>query len=145
VHTKLRLVVDLQNCAKAQASRAYARKVKMTNLQQMAQTICYVQEHGYNTKADLEYDRQMNITALNKLRNTLEKITTQISKIESSDNDEQSSNQFDILQQTRIQLLTNQKTLKQNIRNLEIISSNVDNILHFESDHQLSNDRSTQR
>jgi len=87
----------------------------------------------------------MNITALNKLRNTLEKITTQISKIESSDNDEQSSNQFDILQQTRIQLLTNQKTLKQNIRNLEIISSNVDNILHFESDHQLSNDRSTQR
>lgn len=53
-HTKLRLVVDLQNCAKAQASRAYARKVKMTNLQQMAQTICFVQEHGIDTLDDLK-------------------------------------------------------------------------------------------
>ena len=52
--TKLRLVVDLQDCAKAQASRAYARKVKLTNLQQMAQTICYVQEHGFNSQSELE-------------------------------------------------------------------------------------------
>ena len=52
--TKLRLVVDLQTCAKAQASRAYARKVKMSNLQQMAQTICFVQEHGIDGRLEIE-------------------------------------------------------------------------------------------
>lgn len=51
--TRLRLVVDLQNCAKAQASHAYARKVKLTNLQQMAQTICFVQENDIDTREDL--------------------------------------------------------------------------------------------
>ena len=52
-HTKFRLVVDLQNCARAKASHAYARKVKMSNLQQMAQTICFVQENGIDTQAEL--------------------------------------------------------------------------------------------
>ncbi len=46
----LRLVVDLQNNVKAQQSRAYAQKVKLTNLKQMAQTIIYIQEHGYDTR-----------------------------------------------------------------------------------------------
>ena len=134
--TKLRLVVDLQSCAKAQASRAYARKVKMTNLQQMAQTICYVQEHGYNTKADMEHDRQMNITALNKLTVTLENTEKQISKIESSsDSIEQHANQLDILQKTRSQLLTNQRMLSQNIRNLQIVATNVNVILAAEREH----------
>lgn len=45
--TKVRLIVDLENCIKAQQSRAYAQKVKITNLQQMAQTLAFVQEHGY--------------------------------------------------------------------------------------------------
>ena len=51
--TKLRLVVDLQSCAKAQASRAYARKVKLTNLQQMAQAICFIQENDIDTQQEL--------------------------------------------------------------------------------------------
>lgn len=50
----LRLVVDLQNNVKAQQSRAYAQKVKLTNLKQMAQTIVYVQEHGYDTRDSLQ-------------------------------------------------------------------------------------------
>lgn len=39
---------------KAMQSPAYAHRVKITNLQQMANTIIYVQEHGYNTQHDLE-------------------------------------------------------------------------------------------
>ena len=50
----LRLVTDLQHCIKAQQSRAYAGKVKLTNLQTMAKTLSYIQEHGYDTVEDVE-------------------------------------------------------------------------------------------
>ena len=49
IKSNLRLVVDLQTCVKAQQSRAYAQKVKISNLQQMARTVAYVQEHGYSS------------------------------------------------------------------------------------------------
>ena len=51
--TQLRLVVDLQTNVKAMQSEAYAQKVKITNLQQMANTLIYIQEHGYDTRKDL--------------------------------------------------------------------------------------------
>ena len=47
--SNLRLVVNLQDCVKAQQSRAYAQKVKVSNLQKMAQTVLYIQEHGYDS------------------------------------------------------------------------------------------------
>ena len=49
IHSDLRLVVDLQNCVKAQQSRAYARKVRISNLQEMARTVAFVQEQGIAT------------------------------------------------------------------------------------------------
>ncbi|WP_461821875.1 relaxase/mobilization nuclease domain-containing protein [Blautia stercoris] len=52
IKSDLRLVIDLQTCIKAQQSEAYAQKVKLTNLKQMAQTVAYIQEHGYGTRAD---------------------------------------------------------------------------------------------
>ncbi|MCD8398804.1 MAG: relaxase/mobilization nuclease domain-containing protein [Lachnospiraceae bacterium] len=54
IKSDLRLVVDLQDCVKAQQSRAYAQKVKISNLQQMAKTIAYVQEHEYGTRENLQ-------------------------------------------------------------------------------------------
>ena len=54
IRSNLRLVTDLQTCVKAQQSQAYAHKVKLTNLKQMAETIVYVQEHGYDTRDDLQ-------------------------------------------------------------------------------------------
>lgn len=50
----IRLLVDLENCIKAQQNRAYAQKVKITNLQQMAQTYAYVQTHGYDSAEQLK-------------------------------------------------------------------------------------------
>ncbi len=50
----LRLVTDLQHCIKAQQSKAYAGKVKLSNLQNMAKTLSYVQEHGYDTVENME-------------------------------------------------------------------------------------------
>ena len=52
---QLRLI-DLQTCIKAQQSGAYAQKVKLTNLKQMAQTVAYIQEHGYDSLDDFHVE-----------------------------------------------------------------------------------------
>lgn len=52
IKSDLRLVIDLQTCIKAQQSEVYAQKVKLTNLKQMAQTVAYIQEHGYDSLDD---------------------------------------------------------------------------------------------
>lgn len=39
---------------KAQQNAAYANKVKLSNLKEMAKTVAYIQEHGYNTRDSLE-------------------------------------------------------------------------------------------
>ena len=52
IKSDLRLVIDLQTSIKAQQSEAYAQKVKLTNLKQMAQTVSYIQEHGYDSLED---------------------------------------------------------------------------------------------
>ena len=52
IKSDLRLVINLQTCIKAQQSEAYAQKVKLSNLKQMAQTVAYIQEHGYNSLED---------------------------------------------------------------------------------------------
>lgn len=54
IQSKFHLVIDLQHCMKAQQSIAYAQKVKLSNLKEMAKTIAYVQEHGYDTRESLE-------------------------------------------------------------------------------------------
>ncbi len=74
----MRLVVDLQNNVKAQQSRAYAQKVKLTNLKQMARTIVYVQQHGYDTRGALQssYDKILakRIEVRQELRETEDKL-----------------------------------------------------------------------
>lgn len=71
IKSDLRLVVDLQNCVKAQQNRAYARKVEISNLQEMTKTIAYVQEHGYDSRESL-LDAYDEITAkYNDARKTL--------------------------------------------------------------------------
>ena len=54
IRSHLRLVVNLQTNVKAMQSPAYAHRVKLSNLQQMANTIIYVQEHGFDTQSDLK-------------------------------------------------------------------------------------------
>lgn len=56
IKSDLRLVIDLQTYIKAQQSEAYAQKVKLTNLKQMAQTVAYIQEHGYDSLDDFHVE-----------------------------------------------------------------------------------------
>ena len=54
IKSDLRLVVNLQDCVKAQQNAAYANKVKLSNLKEMSKTVAYIQEHGYDTRGSLE-------------------------------------------------------------------------------------------
>ena len=53
IRSDLHLVTDLQNNIKAKQSAAYAQKIKISNLQEMAKTVCYIQENNYDTRNDL--------------------------------------------------------------------------------------------
>lgn len=71
VRSNLRLVVDLQTNIKAQQNAAYARKVRLSNLQEMARTVCYVQEHGYNNRDELNQAYESVFAKLGDARKTL--------------------------------------------------------------------------
>ena len=64
IHSEFRLVVDLQNSIKAQQSEAYARKVKLSNLKEMALTVVFIQENGFDSYEELvnEHERYSAIT-----------------------------------------------------------------------------------
>lgn len=74
IKSDLRLVIDLQTCIKAQQSEAYAQKVKLSNLKQMAQTVAYIQEHGYDSLEDfhtaLDLASDQTSTARKSLKDT---------------------------------------------------------------------------
>lgn len=85
IHSDLRLVVDVQNCVKAQQSRAYARKVEISNLQQKARSLAYIQNHGIGTMEKLkaacaEAEEQYNQTrtALQETQRELRVVNEQI-------------------------------------------------------------------
>ena len=71
VRSDLHLVVDLQSNIKAQQSAAYAQKVKLSNLKEMAKTVCYIQEHGYDTRDALSNAVSEVTGKLNDARRTL--------------------------------------------------------------------------
>lgn len=71
IKSDLQLVTDLQHCIKAQQSQAYAQKVKLSNLKMMAQTVVYVQEHGFQSKADLDAALSNASAQSTDARNTL--------------------------------------------------------------------------
>lgn len=49
----IRLIVDLENCIKAQQNQYYARKVKIGNLKQMANTLAFLQTNEIGSVEDL--------------------------------------------------------------------------------------------
>ena len=71
IKSDLRLVTDLLHCIKAQQSQAYAQKVKLSNLKMMAQTVAYVQEHGFQSKEDLDTALSNASAQSTDTRNTL--------------------------------------------------------------------------
>ena len=81
--THLRLVVDLQTNVKAMQSEAYARKVKITNLQQMANTLIYIQEHGYDTRENLSKIISETSAKLNEAQESLDELSAELKTLNS--------------------------------------------------------------
>lgn len=81
IKSDLRLVVDLQQCVKAQQNQAYAQKVKLSNLQQMAKTVAYVQEQGYDTQDDLQTAFSEAKAQTSDMRNALRSTEQNLKKL----------------------------------------------------------------
>ena len=85
IHSDLRLVVDLQAYVKAQLSEAYAQKVKIFNLKEMARTIAFIQEQGIDSREllqerydTLQKDIENSQTALHDLHEKIRFTNEQI-------------------------------------------------------------------
>ena len=81
IRSDLRLVVDLQNSIKAQQSRAYAQKVKISNLQQMAKTVAYIQENGFDTRENLQTTYDSITLQMHDARQKTKDTETQIKSV----------------------------------------------------------------
>ena len=78
IRSNLRLVTDLQTCVKAQQSQAYAHKVKLSNLKQMAETIVYIQEHGYDTRDHLQDQHQKISSKVQSAKSALNAVSAEL-------------------------------------------------------------------
>ena len=81
IKSNLRLVIDLQTCIKAQQSEAYAQKVKLSNLKQMAQTVAYIQEHGYDSLEDFHTALDQASDQTNASRKSLKNTEQQLKDV----------------------------------------------------------------
>ena len=81
IRSDLHLVTDLQNNIKSQQSAAYAQKVKISNLKEMAKTVCYIQENNYDTRDDLIAAYQEISEKFTTARKTLRATEDEIKKL----------------------------------------------------------------
>ena len=82
-HTQSRLVKDLQTNVKAMQSEANVRNVKIGNLQQMANTLIYIQEHGYGTRQKLEADMEDARDNLRQAQKSVETLNAELKTLNS--------------------------------------------------------------
>ena len=76
----LRLVVDLQKNIKAMENPNYARKVKITNLQQMSRTLAFLQENKIGSLEELSDLRVMAETDADSIHSSLLKVESNLKK-----------------------------------------------------------------
>lgn len=79
--SQLRLVVDLQTNVKAMQNQAYAQKVKISNLQQMANTIIYIQEQGFDTQEDLKQKLSVENSKLSVAQERVSNLTAELQSV----------------------------------------------------------------
>ncbi len=69
--TKIGYVRDLQTIAISDVNRAYERKVKLSNIQAMADTIMYIDEHGLKSRYEVADVREAMRTSTSDARSAL--------------------------------------------------------------------------
>lgn len=83
IKSELRLVTDLQTNVKAMQNQAYAQKVKIGNLQQMANTLIFIQNQGYDTREDLEKQTSDIQMKMEEVQNHLSELTSKMKTLNS--------------------------------------------------------------
>ena len=103
--SRLQLVVDLQACVKAQQNQVYARKVKISNLKKMADTLVYLQENNVDSREQLAGSLSHVSVKLDDALNSLQEIEDELK---------------DVNQQIHFtgQYLSNKKTYQQMLRSI---------------------------
>lgn len=81
VRTRIRLVVDLQTNIKAQMSEAYAQKVKISNLQEMARTVVFLQEQGIGSRKELLHMQNEASAKYAEIETAMQGLDGQIRKV----------------------------------------------------------------
>ena len=79
--SNLKLVTDLQTCVKAQANYCYARKVRISNLQKMADTVAFAQEHRYDSFDSVEKTHDAALLELRSSRKKLNAIKEELQDV----------------------------------------------------------------
>lgn len=81
IDPSLRLVVDLQKNLKAMENPNYARKVRITNLQQMSRTLAFLQENKIGSIEELSTLRSMAEEDSDKIHSSLLKVEAGLKKV----------------------------------------------------------------
>ena len=79
--SRLQLVVELQTCIKAQQNQAYARKVKVSNLRKMAETLVFLQENHFESRDQLAGSLAKVDVKLEDTRFSLDKVQEELKDI----------------------------------------------------------------
>ena len=70
-------IIDIENCIKAKDSPAYEHWARIFNLNQMAQTLIYIEKHGYNDMESIQTAHQSAEGEVTKIQNQLDEIKEQ--------------------------------------------------------------------
>ena len=81
IRTKLRLVVDLQECLKAQQNSAYAQKVKISNLQEMAKTVVFLQANHIGSVKQLHSCIERNVKEIASLEEKYSEVQADLAAV----------------------------------------------------------------
>lgn len=79
--TDCRLIIDIQNNVKAQQSQRYAKKLKLVNLQIIADTVSFIAQNQINSVGGLEHELEKATKDLEETANKLDDTSKNLEKI----------------------------------------------------------------
>ena len=77
----IKLITDLERCAKAQQNLYYARKVKISNLQKMSDTLAFLKENGISSIEELDKLLTATSSDVSQSRKTLKSTESRLAQI----------------------------------------------------------------
>ena len=77
---RLAVIVDIEQCIKAQQNQYYARKVKIGNLQQMASTLTFLKQNDIESVSSLDELLSSTLSDVNAKHTALKATEAELTK-----------------------------------------------------------------